>query len=363
MVDLATAKHGRTIFTYICPETGKEFDVLGSLDDIPMAKIISERFEVGQAFCTKLWNAARFALMNLGQHEYKPLELDSLHTEDRWILSRLSKVISRVTQNLKEYNPSAAIGTAREFFWGELCDWYLEFIKPRFKDESSAPTARTVLSLAVDLVLRLFHPFVPYITEVLWERLNSQSPVRGLKQPLPSHELLISAEWPEPQKIWESDKIESEFEIIQKVIRAIRDLRSRYNVPPSRKLNVLVKVKNAAADMIKRLDYLILHMANLSALNIGPDVERPATAAVQVLENMEIYLDGVIDPEKETLRLRRNRKKLLEDIEKARQRLDNDQFISRAPAKVVDAEKKKLEELKSQIAGTDKNLEDLKNQK
>ena len=99
--------------------------------DIPMAKIISERFELGRAFCTKLWNAARFALMNLGEHGFVSVAPASLEEEDRWILSRLSRVTRRVTDELAAYNPSAAIGAAREFFWSELCDWYLEIIKPQ----------------------------------------------------------------------------------------------------------------------------------------------------------------------------------------------------------------------------------------
>jgi valyl-tRNA synthetase len=359
LVDLATAKHGQTIFTYICPETGKEFDVLGTMPDLPMAKIISERFDVGRAFCTKLWNAARFALINLGEHTFLSLSSDRLEEEDRWILSRLSKVITKVTEQLYAYNPSAAIGAAREFFWSELCDWYLEFIKPRFRDEQSAPVARSVLSLAIDHVLRLFHPFVPFITEVLWERLHLQCPVRGLEQPLPSSTLLISAEWPTAQSEWIDERIEDDFALIQEVIRSVRDLRSRYQIPPSKEVDALIKAEGQSADVLFRMKHLIRHLGGIGALEISPDVIRPATAATHVVGDLEVYLIGVIDPDREKQRLEKQREKLLMDAAKSESNLQNENFLSRAPAQVVEGEKKKLKDFRAQIDLIDKNLKAL----
>jgi valyl-tRNA synthetase len=361
LVDLATAKHGQTIFTYICPETGKEFDVLGTMPDLPMAKIISERFDVGRAFCTKLWNAARFSLINLGEHTFSPLSTEQLKAEDRWILSRLSKVITKVTEQLYAYNPSAAIGAAREFFWSELCDWYLEFIKPRFKDDLSAPVARSVLSLAIDQVLRLFHPFVPFITEVLWERLFLQCPTRGLEQPIASSDLLISAEWPKPQPEWIDDQIEDDFALIQEVIRSIRDLRSRYQVPPGKDVEALIKADGDSADILHRQKNLILLLGGIDSLEVSPHVKRPVTAATHVVGDLEIYLIGVIDPEEEKNRLKKQKEKLLIDATKAESNLNNEKFLSRAPSHVVDAEKKKLKDFRAQIDLIDKNLEALDN--
>ncbi len=361
LVDLATAKHGQTIFTYICPETGKEFDVLGTMPDLPMAKIISERFDVGRAFCTKLWNAARFALINLGEFTFSPLSADKLEAEDRWILSRLSKVIVKVTDQLYAYNPSAAIGAAREFFWSELCDWYLEFIKPRFKDDLSAPIARSVLSLAIDQVLRLFHPFVPFITEVLWERLRLQCPTRGLEQPIASSGLLISSQWPQAQSQWIDEKTEADFALIQEVIRSIRDLRSRYQIPPSKAVDALIKADGESADVLHRLKSLVLHLGGIGSLEVSPQVKRPATAATHVVGDLEVYLIGVIDPDEEMKRLKKQKERLLKDASKAESNLNNPEFLSRAPSHVVDAEKKKLKDLRAQIGLIEKNLEALTN--
>ncbi len=359
LVDLATAKHGRSIFTYICPKTGKEFDVLGTMRDIPMAKIISERFEVGRAFCTKLWNAVRFAMMNLGEHKFIPLSKANLKPEDRWILSRLSRVISKVTEELYAYNPSAALGAAREFFWSELCDWYLEFIKPRFKDENSAPVARTILALALDQVLRLFHPFVPFITEVLWERLNAQCPVRGLEKAIPSTELLISASWPESNAEWEDGPIEADFSLLENVIRSIREFRSLHNIAPSRKLEALIKAPGRSADILQQMKPLILHMANLTSLDVAADIKRQVAAATLVVGDMEIYLAGLVDTDKERERLNSKRGKLLEDARKAEAKLANESFVSRAPAEVVEKERQRLKDLQAQIELIDANLKAL----
>jgi valyl-tRNA synthetase len=355
LVDLTTAKHGRTIFTYICPKTGKEFDVLGTMPDLPMAKIISERFDVGRAFCTKLWNAARFALMNLSEFDFAPLSIQDLAPEDRWILSRLSKVIGQVTDFLQAYNPSAAITAARDFFWGELCDWYLEFIKPRFKDEEkdrsakSARIARTVLSLALDQVLRLFHPFVPFITEVLWDRLNAQSPVRGLDQPLEASPLLITAVWPKRRPDWEDGEIEERFEQIKDVIRGIRELRARYNIPPGRELEAVIKADGTSSSILEGHRDLVMLMGRLSTLTISASADRPSTAAAQVVGDIEIYLIGAVDSAKEKEKLTKQKEKLEIDIGKAESRLGNENFVSKAPAPVVEAERKKLAELQAQL--------------
>jgi valyl-tRNA synthetase len=357
LVDLATARHGRTIFTYICPETGKEFDVLGTMPDLPMAKIISERFDVGRAFCTKLWNAARFVLMNLSEFDFVPLSSGDLAPEDRWILSRLSRVIAEVTDHLQAYNPSAAITAARDFFWGELCDWYLEFIKPRLKEEETARTARTVLSLALDQVLRLFHPFVPFITEVLWERLNAQSPVRGLDQPVESCPLLISAAWPKRREDWEDREIEIRFQQVRDVIRGIRELRS--GIPSGGEMEAVIKAAGPSSSVLNDHRNLVMHMGRLSALTVAAAADRPSTAAAQIVGDVEIYLIGAVDTAKEKAKLAKQREKLAKDIQNAQSRLENENFVSKAPAPVVEAERKKLAELREEMNLVESNLESL----
>jgi len=359
LVDLATAKHGRSIFTYIDPKTGKEFDVLGTMADIPAAKIISERFEIGRAFCTKLWNAARFMLANLGKHEFAPLSRGALAPEDRWILSRLARTVRKVTDELEAYNPSAALGAAREFFWGELCDWYLEIIKPRMKDETAAPVARSVLALAFDQTLRLFHPFVPFITEVLWEKLGERCPARGLADPLPGADLLIHASWPVAVEEWEDEAVEADFAVIEGVVRGIREIRSLHNLTPSRKVPAVVKASGASAAVLDRMRHLAVHMAALESLTVAADAVRPPTAASHVVGDMEVHVPGLIDPAKERERIGGKRAKLLEDLKKAEARLANEGFVGRAPAEVVERERRRLKELQGQLAALEATLKAL----
>ena len=363
LVDLAAAKHGRSIFTYIDPKSGKEFDVLGTMPDIPAAKIISERFEIGRAFSTKLWNAARFTLMNLGEHAFEPVAPERLAPEDRWILSRLSRTIAEVTAELGAYNPASALGAARDFFWGDLCDWYLEIVKPRLKDPAgeaeSAAAARSVLALALDQVLRLFHPFVPFITEVLWERLNAQCPTRGLMAPIVGGQLLIAAAWPQPKPMWEDDTIEAEFALAREFVRGIRESRAQHAIPPSKKLAAVAKARGRSAGILNTMRPLIEHMAGLESLEVATDAARPATAVSLVIADVEIYLAGVIDPAKERERLLAKKAKLAEDAKKAEARLSNEGFVGRAPADVVEKERQKFRELRAQIELLDSNLASL----
>ncbi len=359
MVELTDAEHGRTIFTYLCTSCSAEFDVLGTMPDVPSTGVFSDRFEVGKNFCNKLWNAARFALMNLGDLGFQPLSAESIRPEDHWILSRLSRAIREVTAHLEEYRPSAAITAAREFFWGEFCDWYLELIKPRMRDEAEAPIARQVLAVGLDQVLRLLHPFVPFITEQLWTYLNRQAPKRGVTEELPASDLCVLAAWPQPWESWEDEALEEEFDRVKLVISRLRELRSRYQVPPSKELPAAVKASGELLDLLDRNANLITFMARLSELKAAEDVDRPKNAASQVIGDMEIFLGDVLDPEKEKARLETQKKKLGKQLEASKKKLANPKFVEKAPAEVVEEERNRVEELSGQIALLDKNLQAL----
>jgi valyl-tRNA synthetase len=359
VVELTDARHGRTIFTYLCPSCQGEFDVLGTMPDVPATRVFSDRFEVGKNFCNKLWNAARFALMNLGDLGFDPLEAGRLKAEDRWILSRLSKAVREVTGHLEGYRPSSAIAAARDFFWGEFCDWYLEFVKPRMRDRSEAPIARQVLAVGLDQVLRLLHPFVPFITEQLWSCLNAQAPRRGVAEELPASDLCVLAAWPQPCAAWEDEALEAEFERVKQVIGRLRELRSRYQVPPAKELPAAVKTSGAVLPVLERNTHLILFLARLSDLRVGEDVERPINAAGLVIGDMEIFLGGVLDPEKERSRLEAQRKKLDKQLEASRKKLANPSFLGKAPAAVVEEERRRVADLAGQMALLDKSLEAL----
>ena len=356
IVDLATAKHGRTIFTYICPGSGKEFDVLGTIPDLPAATVISDRFEIGRNFCNKLWNASRLVLMNLEEQDFRPLSTEDLFTEDRWILSRLARVIQDVTAHLEAYNPSAAIERARDFFWSEFCDWYLELIKPRFQNEEQVFVVRQVVAAVLDQILRLLHPFIPFITETIWQYLHEYVPVRGITQAFPMSELLVRAAWPQPEAAYQDKALEAQFDLMQGVMRGIRDVRSKYNIAPGKQIDAHVKADEQVAATLEAMRGHIINLCRLDTLEIGPQVERPKLSATQVVWDLEIYVVGVLDPEKERERLTTQQAKLQKLLGPLEKKLANEKFLNRAPADVVAAEKQKLQDLQTQLALIDENL-------
>jgi valyl-tRNA synthetase len=358
-VDLAAASHGRTIFTYICPTSGKEFDVLGTMPDLPSAKLVSDRFDVGRSFCNKLWNAARFALINLEGATFTPRQAADLRAEDRWILSRLARAIAEVHGHLEAYNPSAALSAAREFFWGALCDWYLEIIKPRMRNEEEAPLARQVLAHALDQVLRLLHPFLPFVTETLWDMLNQRVPRRGLETPLPASDLLVTATWPESATDRIDEGIEATFAVMQEAVRAIRDLRRRNNVPPSRKLPARLRASGDTAAGLRRAADTIRSLAGLESLQIADQVERTPDAATAIFQDMEIHLGGVVNPEEERTRLEGQRRRLTKELDASHRKLNNEKFISRAKPEAVAKERDKAADLERRLAALDQHLRDL----
>ncbi len=359
LVDLAKAKHGKSVFTYLDPDTGKEFDVLGTMSDLPQAKLVSDRFEVGRAFCNKLWNAARFALMNLEEAAFQPREKEDLPAEDRWILSRLSRGVRRLHRSLEEYNPSAALQAGREFFWNEFCDWYLELIKPRLKDPARAPLARQVLAFVLDQVFRLFHPFLPFVTEALWEKLGEAAPVRGIREPLETTPLLIHAPWPGEGREWVDPSLEERFQRFKEVVRAVRDIRAKYRIPPTRPLDVTLRGEPGALDSLSDLKGLLKNLAFLGSLELSPDAVRARDAASAVVEGLEVFVAGVIDLEKEKARLRKEREKLLARIEGARKKLSNPAFLEKARPEVVERERETLSRLEAQLKALEANLASL----
>ncbi len=349
LVDLAVASHGKSVFTYLCPKTGKEFDVLGTMPDVPSAKLVSDRFEVGGSFCTKLLNATRFALMNLEEAAFTPRQFQDLTDDDRWILSRLSAAITAVHAALQAYNPSTALAAAREFFWSELCDWYLEVIKPRLRDAERAPVARQVLAMVIDQILRLLHPFIPFLTENLWQLLNERVPTRGIDSPLPASRLLLQAAWPAPSAAWHHAAIEARVAFIQEVIRAIRDIRSRYMIPPQAKVSARIRADGDAAIWLRTYTDWLITLASLQTVDIDPHMQHSPDAATAVVGPVEVYIPGVIDPSKERARLTKQREQLLKRMTGSRQKLENEDFLRKASPDVVQKERDRLAECETQM--------------
>ena len=227
------------------------------------------------------------------------------------------------------------------------------------RDEAQAPIARQVLAVGLDQVLRLLHPFVPFITEQLWSYLNRQAPKRGVTEELAVSDLCVLAAWPQVWEEWEDEALEEEFERVKLVISRLRELRSRHQVPPKKELPAAVKTSGEVLALLERNAHLISFMARLSDLRVGAEVGRPKNAASQVIGDMEIFLGDVLDPEKERARLEAQKKKLGNQLEASRKKLANRNFVDKAPAEVVEEERNRVEELSGEIALLDKNLQAL----
>ena len=373
--------------------------------DEPVAVTVSERFEYGRNFCNKLWNAARFALLNLEGYTPGPVDVATLPLEDRWILSRLSTVAREMTDRLGEYQFDAATRAVRDFTWNEFCDWYLEMIKPRLRasdpDASERPghldetrdVAQRVLVAVLDTLLRLLQPFTPFLCEELWQRLKDIAPQRGLAQPIEAEEAAIIARWPiipadehedetppgsvtvaspklrfqrAPQpwistpQIADAD-LERRFERLQETIVAVRNVRAVYNIPPSTTLPLVVRCEENVAADLRNVAGQFANLAKAELTAAGPDVERPPASASFSLADADgfIPLEGVIDRNAELARQHAEAAKLRKHIAGHEGKLANENFTAKAPADVVANVRETLANLKSQLASVEQIIHDL----
>ncbi len=332
-----------------------------TIDEHGLARIVSDKFEIGRNFCNKLWNAARFAFMNLEGVGCDTLDLAALPTEDRWILARLSRTIQRVNTGLSRYQFSASIKELRDFFWDALCDWYIELTKARMRDGKDGAAAKQTLAFCLDQILRLLHPFTPYITERLWGQLNSVAPKRGLPglaEPAMS-DLLITAEFP-PQHGWEllnDQAVVDTFETLQTVTRAVRDVRQRNNVPPK---NAVTATINAPADQLAALREqatVVQRLANIGELNMASNATRPANSGTVVVGAVQIFVHDITDDAVERQRLENEFADVRKQIAGKEKKLANEGFVRNAKPEVVEAERERLAGLNERSQTLQQSLE------
>jgi len=318
-------------------------------------------FQIGRNFCNKLWNASRFVLLNLGswnpQKEKRKIESSKgLELADRWILSRLNKTTLQVSEFLKTYRFNSTIKILYDFVWHDFCDWYLEIIKPRLKlseDDPDHKKAKGVSVWVLDNILRLMHPFMPFITEEVWHHLF-QIDLNDLNQTLVKHP------WPSPKKGLVDDKLEEKMETIQNIVYAIRNIRSEMNVSPQKKADVLIKVESQdILRMIEENKDYIINLGKVGSLKIGKRIKKSVKSATAVTKNAEIFLplEKLIDPEKEQKRLQKEIEKYTQLLEKSIRKLSNDDFLKRAPKKIIEREEAKKNDYQKIIEKLERNLE------
>ncbi len=321
----------------------------------------SPKFDIGRNFCNKLWNASRFAMMNLDGTDPAEFDAAKMDMTDRWILSRLAKTVANVTDLLDEFKYNEPLNEIYRFFWNDFCDWYLEWSKPRMQDADQKATAQNVLATVLDQVLRMLHPFVPFITEGIFQKLNEIAPKRGLAGVMEAKgsDALIVAPWPALAETLADAEVEGHISIVQNVIRSIRDIRSKHNIPPSRKLTASVKSPAESAAILDTGAALIRQLASLESFSAGPDIEKGENSAAAIVDDMQIFVHGVIDPAAERTRLEKQKSQIENALKPVQGKLNNENFVSRAKPEVVAQARERLKELTEQLETVQQHLSEL----
>ncbi|WP_027338888.1 valine--tRNA ligase [Halonatronum saccharophilum] len=318
-----------------------------------------EKVEASRNFANKLWNASRFVLMNLEDFNLNQVDYSSLDytLADRWIISRLNKKINQVNSLLEDYQFGQVSQEIYDFVWREFCDWYIELVKPRLYQKDNKvvrETAQYVTWFVLDNILRLLHPFMPFITEEIWQHLSAEE-----------GESLMVSYWPEADSLSVNDKEEGKMEVIMNVIRSIRNIRNEMKVNPGREISaVITSTSKSKLDIVKEGEDYIRDLAKVTDLDIVEEVKaRPEQASTAITDEVEIILPlaGMVDIEKEIKRLEEEIEKMKFEIKRADGKLSNEGFVNNAPAKLVEEEKRKREEYLIKKDQLEENLNNLKN--
>ncbi|MEA1939485.1 MAG: valine--tRNA ligase [Candidatus Caldatribacteriota bacterium] len=316
-----------------------------------------ERIKSFRNFTNKIWNASRFSINNLKDFDINKIEIEKLEMSlaDKWIFSRLNRIIESSTEYLNENKFGDASKILYEFVWNEFCDWYIEFIKPRlYQDEDikDKQTAQYVLWTTLESILRLLHPFMPFITEEIWQKLSSPHKV----------ESIMIAPWPEYKGKYVDNKIEENMIELMNIIKAIRNIKADMNISYGKEIDLYINIAdNNKLKLVEKNIYYFKTMIRTKSIIIGKDIEKPENSATGVLEDIEIFipLKGVINIKEEIERLEKRLKKTKRELNVAYKKINNKDFLSKAPTDIINKEKTKVDELigiKEKLENNLKNL-------
>jgi valyl-tRNA synthetase len=293
-------------------------------------------FDAYRKFANKIWNATRFVLLNMEDHEKIQLKEEDLKIEDKWILSRLNSTILEISKDLEGYNYDQAARKLYDFFWNELCDWYIEASKNRLNSSGNDKLiVQNVILQVFDSSLRLLHPFMPYISEELWQKLPIEK----------DSELLISAKWPEYNENNIYPEAEKVFSKVMELVSGIRNVKAEMDIPQTQEVEVKYKIVAKNDDFIEENIKLIEHLAFLKGIT-QTEVKPAKSATAYVDESVEVYipLGEYIDVDTEKQRLTKKLEKLSKDIELYNKKLSNKNFVEKADPDVVEKTKEDLKE-------------------
>ncbi|MPW24692.1 valine--tRNA ligase [Alkalibaculum sp. M08DMB] len=303
-------------------------------------KVISNR-----NFANKIWNASRFVMMNIDENtlEQECIALDNLQNADKWIISRLNNIVTEVTDNMSKYELGIAAQKLYDFIWNEFCDWYIELVKSRlYKDtdkEYDKVAAQYTLAFVLKNVLKLLHPFMPFITEEIYTNLVNEETIMNAKWPIYMEELNFATE-------------ENEIELIMNTIKTIRNIRAEMNVIPSRKAEILITTQDKETEniILKGKEY-IMSLANATNVKAVEKFEIPENVVSGVINGGEIFIpmSDLIDREKEIERLTKEKNNLEKEVERVTKKLSNKGFVGKAPENIIKQEQDKKEKYEKML--------------
>jgi len=318
-------------------------------------RFYNERVEASRNFANKIWNAARFIMMNMGDKNPAKPEASALEPVDRWILSKCNTLIKDVTDNMEKFELGVAVQKVYDFIWDEFCDWYIEMVKPRLyseTEEASKNAALWTLKKVLIDALKLLHPYMPFVTEEIFTNIQDEE------------ESIMISKWPEYTKEYEFAAEEKEIETIKEAVRAIRNVRTGMNVAPSRKAKVFVVSTDAGiCDIFKDGEIYFKPLAYASEVEIRSDktgIPEDAVSCVIPGANLYIPFAELVDLSQEVERLAKEEERLKSEIARSNGMLNNERFVSKAPASKVAEEKEKLAKYEQMLDEVSKRLTQLK---
>ena len=303
-------------------------------------RYMPEKLEQASNFANKIWNAAKFIIMNTQDGE---IDVSKLKIEDKWIINKVNKLAKEVTNNIEKYDLGVALDKVYSFIWNEFCDWYIEMVKPRLYSENQEEKqiASYVLNYVFGISMKLLHPFMPFVTTKIYSNLSGHD----------EKELMISA-WPEIKETFEYDVEEDLVEKVKDIIVQIRNIRSTKNIHPSKK-SELIFVTEKYQTQLKELEEILLKLGFGNKVTISSTKgEVPENSINIIKEGIELYipLEGLIDFEEERKRLNSEKERLEKEVARCEKMLSNPGFVNKAPQAKIDEEKAKLEKYKEMLA-------------
>ncbi|MAF10201.1 valine--tRNA ligase, partial [Candidatus Poribacteria bacterium] len=326
------------------------FAIASTMIEAPWMQLQEGRIEGYRNFTNKLWNAARFTLMHLKDFEPRDGADLELETADRWIRSRLNGVTAEVQDSLERFRFADGATALYDFVWHEFCDWYIEIAKLRLYGESGereSYTVKHVLCETLDGILRLLHPFMPFITEEIWQH----TPHEG--------DTICRAAYPAADESRADASAEEQMTLVMDVTRSIRNVRGEMNVPPGREITALVHTEDAAQrDALTAHAHYVRSLAKIGELDIAAAHDKPRAAAAAVAGSVETYipLEGAIDIDDEIARLEKEVGRVDKELDRLTKNLSNENFINRAPAEVVERDRTRKTELEGTREALQRNL-------